>query len=363
MEIVTGELDHQGSNPLLDRSAPLRRAVMRLGLICLDREWRGTQAQYRFQCPRNHVFSKAFTTITQSRSGGCRQCVEQDQDARLFTLAAAAGVTCQEPRWLGVTAQHRFRCAQGHEWVRSGARVLGNASCPSCRRSEHSVRSRRHDGLLKLQATAAAHGGTCLASEYLGGSESYAFRCAQGHVWETKGNEVIRRTWCPECARLRKVVGYRSQDGLAQLRRRATERGGVCLSDTYEGGRAYYRMRCAKGHEWTAPGRRILRGGWCLKCAYDAKRLRLEDMLVAAKARGGQCLSATYVNNSTKLHWVCHRGHSWHAPFATIRAGHWCPECAYMAKITNAHSKARRRYAKAATGDTGRGEMPSSRVQ
>lgn len=69
--------------------------------------------------------------------------------------------------------------------------------------------------MLKLQAAAAAHGGTCLASEYQRGSESYPFRCVLGHVWEAKGNEVIRRIWCPECARLRKVVGYRSQDGLA----------------------------------------------------------------------------------------------------------------------------------------------------
>lgn len=142
MEIVTGELDHQGSNPLLDRSAPLRRAVARLGLICLDHEWRGTQAEYRFQCPRKHVFSRAFATITQSRSGGCRECVEQDQDAWLFALAASAGVTCLEPRWLGVTAQHRFRCAQGHEWVRYGSRVLTNARCPSCGRREHAVRLR-----------------------------------------------------------------------------------------------------------------------------------------------------------------------------------------------------------------------------
>ncbi len=73
----------------------------------------------------------------------------------------------------------------------------------------------------------------------------------------------------------------------------------------------------------------------------NKNRLRLEEALRVAAERGGQCLSTSYLNTAVKMHWVCHRGHSWHAPFATIRAGHWCPECA---NLSNRKSKARLRY-------------------
>ncbi len=76
----------------------------------------------------------------------------------------------------------------------------------------------------------------------------------------------------------------------------------------------------------------------------NKNRLRLEEALRVAAERGGQYLSISYLNTAVKMHWVCHRGHSWHAPFATIRAGHWCPEYANKAHLSNRKSKARLRY-------------------
>ncbi|MDD0977589.1 hypothetical protein [Pseudomonas fontis] len=331
-------------HPVLSRSPRLRAAVQRFGLVCLDQQWLGAKAQYRFRCARNHEFVRLVDSLCQPKAGGCRVCVVEDRDTRLFKLAGSAGVQCLEARWLGRDVAHRFRCHCGREWTRIGSHVLRSANCPSCKVRRHGQCMRLKDGLSRLQQTAAARGGTCLASRYEGGGHTYAFRCAQGHTWQSLGREVMRRSWCPECARLRKVVNYRHQDGLALLQQKAAARGGVCLSDTYNGSIARYHMRCAQGHEWMAGGKLILRGNWCAACAHDAKRLSIDDAHQAAAARGGQCLAQVYVNSTTKLHWLCHRGHSWHAALAAIRAGHWCAECAYMAKITNPDSKAWRRY-------------------
>ena len=347
---IKNEVINVDGNPLFERSPCLRAAIVRLGLVCLDREWRGSNAEYRFRCGRNHVFSRAFKTISQVKSGGCRVCVAEDCDARLFAKALAAGVTCLESGWLGSMVMHRFRCSCGHEWSRRGCQVLCSAGCPSCARVKHSQRMRLKDGLLKLQQIAAARGGVCLTEVYCGMYRAYAFRCAEGHEWEAMGSDVMRDTWCPVCARLRKVVDYRLQDGLERLQRKAAARGGICLADTYEGSAAWYPMRCAKGHEWMAFGKRLLRGGgWCLTCANDAKRLSISDAQKTARERGGQCLSTTYINSTTKLHWLCDKGHSWHSTFTSIRVGSWCPECAHMAQITNRKSNARRRYGKASS--------------
>ena len=57
-------------------------------------------------------------------------------------------------------------------------------------------------------------------------------------------------------------------------------------------------------------------------------RLTIQDMHVAAKEKGGRCLSATYVNNATHLKWECKEGHRWIAIPSSIRRGIWCPHCA-----------------------------------
>lgn len=330
-------------HPILDHLPRLRTAADRHGFECLDDTWNGLSAMYRFRCVQGHEFRRTLQTFGRSRELKCPECVADAHWARVHAVALAAGVQCLELQWLGWNVVHRFRCKEGHVWSRVGNRALQSTDCPHCGRSSGYER-KRAASLARLREVAAERGGQCLATAYTGSNHPYRFRCAAGHEWEALGGDVLRRTWCPECARLRKVEDYRHEDGLERLRRKAAAQGGRCLSETYLGGRIQYRFRCSRGHEWDALGKRILRGAWCLTCAYDKKRLTIEDAHAAALARGGQCLSKTYTRVSVKLHWVCHRGHSWHAPFAAIRAGRWCRECAYMARITDRKSKARRRY-------------------
>src|SRR5215207_5260578 len=72
-------------------------------------------------------------------------------------------------------------------------------------------------------------------------------------------------------------------------------------------------------------------------------RKGLEAMQEVAASRGGQCLTSQYRHCAQKLTWLCDRGHIWQVSWASIQRL-WCPECARMSRITNAASKARRRY-------------------
>lgn len=332
-----------GRHAILDRLPRIRETAERMGFECLDDTWQGHFAAYRFRCREGHEFQRAVVTFGRYRTHDCPQCRSLASWTQLKEVCEAHGVQCLEERWLGWDIAHRFECSKGHTWTRPGNRALTRGGCPRCGRAG-AYDDRRSDTWLRLHALAAERGGKCLATDYAGPGAMYPFRCAAGHEWLAKGCNVMRRTWCPECARLRKVHGYRVPDGLQRLCDRAAARGGQCLSESYEGTRGKYRFRCAHGHEWETTGNRIVRGVWCPKCAYDSKRLRLEDALAAARARGGQCLSTVYIRADVKLHWLCERGHSWHAPLAAIRAGHWCSECAFMARITNPNSKAWKRY-------------------
>ncbi len=331
-------------HPILDRSVRTRQSADRWGFVCLDNEWQGREATYRFQCRDGHVFIKTFNALAQAPKGECPVCVRTRRANQWETLLRQSGLTCLESEWLGHSALHRFRCTGGHAWERSGGRALQNIHCPHCGRADGYIRKRLVDGLERLQQAAANRGGQCLSDHFAGVNHTYTFRCAKGHTWQANGGDVLRRTWCDLCARERKSQDYRLKDGLARLQAKASERGGQCLSAVYHDARTRYRFRCGAGHEWETTGARVLRGVWCVACAYDSKRLTINDARQTAAERGGQCLSEAYQNTLTKLHWLCHRGHSWHAPLGNIRAGHWCPECAHIARITYRESKARTRY-------------------
>ncbi|AZD84272.1 hypothetical protein C4K14_1431 [Pseudomonas chlororaphis subsp. aureofaciens] len=267
-------------HPILDYTEQLSKAAARLGFDCLDEAWRGWKVRYRFQCSQGHIFPTRPATFI--HAVGCPTCAEIQRLEHLHTVAAKVGTTCLESRWLGAHAYHRFRCPKGHLWQRRGADARLDATCPRCNQLAAGRRARHADGLARLQAKAAQHGGGCLAIVYEGLEAYHRFRCSEGHIWEAAAvNVLLRDTWCRICAM--REVG-------------------------------------------------------------EKNRLSLEEAFRVAAERGGQCLSTSYLNTAVKMHWVCHRGHSWHAPFARVRAGHWCPECAHMAHVSNSRSKARMRY-------------------
>lgn len=133
-------------------------------------------------------------------------------------------------------------------------------------------------------------------------------------------------------------------DGLARLHEAAARHGGECLADEYVGANPRYRFRCIQGHEWETKAAHILAGSWCKACLTQSQRLTLEDARRIAAERGGQCLSAEYIRCQEKLHWLCHRGHSWHSAFSNIRSGRWCPTCGHMDRLSSSKSKVRQRY-------------------
>lgn len=54
----------------------------------------------------------------------------------------------------------------------------------------------------RLATAAAARGGKCLSTEYLGLAVKYWWQCSLGHKWEALGSSIVhRKSWCPQCHR------------------------------------------------------------------------------------------------------------------------------------------------------------------
>lgn len=139
----------------------------------------------------------------------------------------------------------------------------------------------------RWMASVVARGGQLLTGPFRGLPERYRLRCAQGHEWETSGHQISRGKWCPDCGRVISAQCNVVADGLERLQAIALKRGGQCLSTAYMRARDRYLFACAKGHRWDSTAQVVVDGHWCPQCAGIARRLTLETMQALAVQRGG----------------------------------------------------------------------------
>ncbi len=184
----------------------------------------------------------------------------------------------------------------------------------------------------ELYALAASKGGECLSTEVRGAHHKYVWRCRMGHVFRSTLASVMHvDTWCPRCRKAH--VGT-----IQRMRRIARSRGGDCLSTDYVSAQTKLSWRCREGHEWLAKPNAIVNGRWCPECGRGFGRSRptltLEDLQATAAMRGGKCLSTRYGGVRARYKWECAKGHAWAAKGMAVRAGQWCPSCAHSVVAT-----------------------------
>lgn len=176
-----------------------------------------------------------------------------------------------------------------------------------------------------MQALAEARGGKCLSSEYLGGSTKLRWQCQCGEEWNATPAYTKAGKWCPKCSNGGPLRKRKYEKAFELLKQIAKNFGGECLSETYVNATTKLLWRCAEGHEWWDYPKRIRKGRWCPECRGWYKTIT--DMQLIASSRNGKCLSKKYTNAHTKLRWQCAKGHEWEASPHRVVRGTWCPYC------------------------------------
>ena len=114
---------------------------------------------------------------------------------------------------------------------------------------------------------------------------------------------------------------------LHQCHEIALKKQGKCMSNTYTDFLTNLHWQCKNGHEWFASPKAIKRGRWCKLCHIDTIRLNIDYFKKIAKERQGKCLSTSYKNSHQILEWECVKGHVWKASGNNVKRGSWCKKC------------------------------------
>ena len=211
------------------------------------------------------------------------------------------------------------------------------------------VSARQQSMLDRLNDHAAALGGECLAIGYRNNRTKVPWQCQHGHAWDAVPHSVlIQRTWCPECARNRRLIP------LQRLQDHAEKRSGRCLSTSkYNRSKDKVLWQCKLGHSWEATPHKVLNGRtWCPTCSRKGrtcKKRSLKDLQAHAASLGGRCLSTACEGMMAPAVWQCHEGHTWTAvPNSVVNRKTWCPFCAGNASLDlrRLHEHAARRHGK-----------------
>ncbi len=309
----------------------LRRLAAQRGGKCLSTTYVNSRTPLQWQCLKRHVW---WTNAENIRYHWCPACARNRklELKELRRIARQRGGRLLSCHYVNAHTHLWWRCANWHLWKARAASVVprryGSGTwCVKCFRISRRGRPVPIVTLEDMQQIAAERGGKCVSDVYVNGRTRLKWRCARGHEWMARPQDVKQGRWCPRC-------GSRVPE-FAQLLEAATRRGGSLISSEskYRNSSSVLLWACAEGHRWKAAAFGIRHGSWCPRCA-GRTRLSLEEMHRLARARGGECLSKRYVNALTPLKWRCARGHVWKTapkqikPYGHRKQGTWCPVCA-----------------------------------
>lgn len=319
---MTSELMNMNSSKLLEE---LHEIAKGHGGCCLSNDYVNSKSKLLFKCKFGHQFESCWDYL--KAGNWCPFCIGRGRTiADLQQLANQHGGRCLSPTFLGTKKKHLWECAEGHRWeaIPQNIESLGRW-CPTCGRDK-SDRNRRKYTVEDMQKLAQSREGACLSTEFKSVVKKLTWQCAKGHTWETTPHKIRLGSWCPICAVISRAE-KRKTHTIEAIEVFAVNKGGRCLSQVFVNVKQNLLWECAEGHQWQANTDNVVNGGkWCPVCA-GRREKPLEDMQKLAAQRGGKCLSTSYESVNKKLLWECQEGHQWKTIPSVILRGGWCPNC------------------------------------
>lgn len=243
-------------------------------------------------------------------------------------IAIKRGGECLSTEYNGPKSKLKFKCSEGHIWYASPSDIKNsNSWCPYC--GQLSSAKKRAFGIEYVKEFISKYNGDCLSDKYLNSHSKLSFKCSEGHIFSIDFHSIKNKgKWCPVCQNRPRV----SKLTLEELQENANSKGGKCLSSEYINSTKKLEWECEQGHTFKMSANSVRSGQWCPECAKvnvaNSHKLDIDSMQKLAASKGGLCLSSQYINNKTKLEWMCKSKHIFTMAPTSVKSGQWCPECA-----------------------------------
>jgi hypothetical protein len=111
----------------------LQAAAQAKGGTCLDSEYRGVVARYRFRCDAGHVWKTVGAKILEGF--WCPACNLERQRLGIEAMRAIAherGGRCLSEQYVNARQRLQWECGHGHVWWTSPMAIRRGCWCPSC---------------------------------------------------------------------------------------------------------------------------------------------------------------------------------------------------------------------------------------
>lgn len=191
----------------------LHEVARERGGECLSSEYGHSRAKLRWRCAEGHEWRATGYRV--ARKGyWCRICSARLSDGleRMHAVARERGGECLEREYRGAEVKARWRCAEGHTWRAMFHNVANGSWCPKCAQRERSRlapfrgAATKHGGeLLSVDVGSAAdvarwrcaegHEFRMTVAKVLGGA--WCARCDRDGAELERGSIAARvRAWC-----------------------------------------------------------------------------------------------------------------------------------------------------------------------
>jgi hypothetical protein len=366
----------------------IQNIVQGQGGRCHSVAYKNNISKLSFECREGHSWETSWKSLRQG--SWCPRCaiinsrgtnhIRFDSLANMQHIAELRGGKCLSDLYQGSHVKLTWQCMLGHTWAAKPSAIKLGTWCPSCSVGigERVCRlifetifqetfTKIRPEWLKNQLTGRnlELDGYCeklnIAFEY-NGSQHYSEvniysrskydqdkinKCRQHNVNLfiikeipniSKYTNIIDQINCQAQGFGIKIPShidipihqvYQTSSGLLHLEeisKIASQRGGKCLSQNYVDNSFKLDFQCGDCHYiWKSSPNSIKNGTWCPQCANKCVSLFHAQQLATHK--GGRCVSAEYINSTTKMMWECQFKHTWQASYNQIQSGNWCPVC------------------------------------
>ncbi|WP_343632448.1 hypothetical protein [Fluviicola sp.] len=294
---------------------------------CLSTEFTDQMSDHSWRCKKGHTFDLSPYFV--SKGAWCPQCNKRKTPEQhlewLRNYAAERGGKCLSNEFIDRKTNVTFECGQGHRWELLPTTIFYDQTwCKKCS-------GLAPLNLEDLKNWALERGGKCLTSEFLGRETKHLWECASGHQFEHSPRMVQRGSWCVKCMKqieqqealelMKKWAQERDGKLLSKIYINTEIPLEWECKNKHQFKKSRDQIKQLTSSDWCPE---------CNTKKRNAKRelKRLEEINQFAAQKGGKCLSKTYQNLSTMLRFECSKGHVWETKSHHVIYSHsWCPEC------------------------------------